>query len=166
MQDKDHLNAYKFYHTRSTRLGVGFETGMFQTAVIRKTADFRRAHSVPQMPDSPTFFPFIPSTQSPEKRSPEQSAIPMLINPRTPTGRKKSSASYDYWEKIFKTSKNDCMKLPHKRCISSTASQTSFNLFSLFLIFTDEKKNFLRTFLIVILCETSLSCCKMCRKIL
>ncbi|EFO19886.1 hypothetical protein LOAG_08608 [Loa loa] len=88
MRDKKHSYALKIYHTRSIRNGVGFETGMFQTAVIRKN-DFRRTYSVPQMPESPTASEFS-SARSPEKFHPECSTIPMLANPRTPTGRKNS----------------------------------------------------------------------------
>uniref|UniRef100_A0A0R3RX08 protein-tyrosine-phosphatase n=1 Tax=Elaeophora elaphi TaxID=1147741 RepID=A0A0R3RX08_9BILA len=90
MRDRQHSDDLKIYHTHNARNGIGVATGMFQTAVIRKNTDIRRSHSVPQMPESPT-APQFASAQSPEKLSPEISSdnmIPMLANPRTPTGRK------------------------------------------------------------------------------
>ncbi|EJW88723.1 hypothetical protein WUBG_00368 [Wuchereria bancrofti] len=89
MRDKKHSDVLKTYHMHNMRNGVGFETGMFQTAVIRKNADFRRTYSVPQMPESPTASQFS-SERSPEKIRPEIATVPMLANPRTPTGRKNS----------------------------------------------------------------------------
>lgn len=89
MRDKNYSNAFKIYHTRNIRNGVGYETGMFQTAVIKKKRDFRRVHSVPQMPESPTAAEFS-SARSPEKLRSEATTVPMLTNPRTPTGRKSS----------------------------------------------------------------------------
>uniref|UniRef100_A0A915PVG7 protein-tyrosine-phosphatase n=1 Tax=Setaria digitata TaxID=48799 RepID=A0A915PVG7_9BILA len=89
MRDKRHSNTLKIFHTHSIRSGIGFETGMFQTAVIRKNVDFRRAHSVPEMPESPTAAEFA-LTRSPEKHHSDTATVPMLINPRTPTGRKSS----------------------------------------------------------------------------
>ncbi|CAG9537101.1 unnamed protein product, partial [Cercopithifilaria johnstoni] len=89
MHDKKYTDEFKFYNAHNSRNGIGLETGMFQTAVIKKNGgDIRRAHSVPQMPESPTASQFS-SVRSPEKFHPNTDAtIPMLTNPRTPTGRK------------------------------------------------------------------------------
>ncbi|VDK66382.1 unnamed protein product [Onchocerca ochengi] len=89
MRDKKYSSALKIFHTRSLRNGVGFETGMFQTALIKKNADMRRVHSFPQMPESPTASEFS-SAGFPKKLHPETTVVPMLANPRTPTGRKSS----------------------------------------------------------------------------
>ncbi|VDK85654.1 unnamed protein product [Litomosoides sigmodontis] len=96
MHDKMFADEFKIYHMRNVRNGIGLETGMFQTAVIKKNPDIRRSHSVPQMPESPTTSQFASMQSSPEKKLPSNTddtnttvSIPMLTNPRTPTGRKK-----------------------------------------------------------------------------
>ncbi|MCP9262690.1 Rhodanese-like protein [Dirofilaria immitis] len=65
MHDKRYSNALKLFRKHNLRNAVGFETGMFQTALIKKKNDMRRVHSVPQMPESPTASEFS-SARSPK----------------------------------------------------------------------------------------------------
>ncbi|VBB28163.1 unnamed protein product [Acanthocheilonema viteae] len=87
MHDKKYLDEFKIHHTLK-RNGIGLETGMFETALIKKNADIRRTNSVPQMPESPTASQFSHVRSSGNFHPDTVNTVPMLANPRTPTGRK------------------------------------------------------------------------------
>ncbi|VDN17001.1 unnamed protein product [Gongylonema pulchrum] len=89
MRDKKHKDEFEKYRIHNVRSGIGFETGMFQTALIRKDAGYRRTKSTPLFPESPSVSATA-LVKSLEKFRPDNTISPMLANPRTPTGLRRN----------------------------------------------------------------------------
>ncbi|VDN06951.1 unnamed protein product [Thelazia callipaeda] len=89
MRDDKYANEMKAFRNRKFRSGIGFETGMFETAMIRKNSKFRSAPPIHTDSESPSTSYFV-SPNSSCKFSPKNTISAILLNLSTTNEQRNS----------------------------------------------------------------------------